>query len=123
MWLPFSCPLDHVLRIEALDDAPSEHGWALPIREGGYTASPRVPAAVKVPPRRRPFGCWHSSWLCPLQTAAPPRMARPGALACHSSLLCGRLTRCKAIKVQPCMRGTALLRPRGTCAALAGAGC
>ena len=50
MWLPFNCPLDHVLDLEALDDAANEHGWPLLIREGGFTANPRVPAAVKVQP-------------------------------------------------------------------------
>ena len=48
MWLPFSCPLDHVLNVSALDDDPASFGWPLSIREAGFTSSPRVPASMKV---------------------------------------------------------------------------
>ena len=50
MWLPYACPLDHVLNISALADDPQHFGWPLEIREAGFTGSPRVPDAVKVGP-------------------------------------------------------------------------
>ena len=48
MWLPFSCPLDHVLNLTALDDSSPDAGWAVAVRESGFLSSPRVPSAMRV---------------------------------------------------------------------------
>lgn len=47
-WLPFSCPLDHVLQVEHLADSPEQYGPPITVRERGFLANPRVPKPIKV---------------------------------------------------------------------------
>lgn len=48
LWIPFSCPLDHVLHTGHFADSPLTHGPAIDVREHGFLSNSRVPSVLKV---------------------------------------------------------------------------